>query len=414
MQRRLQVKRLSLVGAVLILSAQTVFAVPGTVNFCGWEGGASGIETSATAGTFSVQSTTKRTGGYALQVNPATTATGYNTFGAVGTNGAGTSLNIASAYTRFYFRVATAPTSGDEPIYSGYVSTTMAFELRLNSSRQLALYSTTPSLLATGTTVLALNTWYRIDLRVDQGATGTYLLKIDGTQEFTGTGNFGTSNFDTVRVGKNVDRTASNGNLDVFYDDFAIGTTDYFGAGGVFALRPAGDGNYTTCTIGAGAGSDWQNVDEVPSDDNTTYLVTTGVATDKCTVSVQSTATAGVTETIDSVKVVVIMMRDGATNGSLKIFFEVNGGGGSTSETTAFSSTTSYGDRAMFFATNPNGAATWVASAVDNIHFGVTENSANKSRWSMGYASVNTWTEAVGAGGSGRGGLLALGVGAQE
>lgn len=61
------------------------------INFTGQETG-DNTEAIATAGTFSVQATTKRTGGYALRCNPAGNAAGHHSYGGLAATGAAANL----------------------------------------------------------------------------------------------------------------------------------------------------------------------------------------------------------------------------------------------------------------------------------------------------------------------------------
>src|SRR3990172_9411218 len=81
-------------------------------NIVGFEAGAA-IETNGLNGTCSIQTTIKRTGAYALRVNPVTTATGYCD---LRRHDAGfqASINTATEYYRFYFYIATLPASNNE------------------------------------------------------------------------------------------------------------------------------------------------------------------------------------------------------------------------------------------------------------------------------------------------------------
>lgn len=214
----------------LLFNATSVSAA--IVNFTGFETGTT-LEAFTTGGTISLQSSVVRTANYALQVNSTTTGTGtFNILGLAGDDtGRFGNLNISTAYYTFYFRYATKPAANDEPIFrANDDASTPKFELRLDSDSQLNAYDSDLTLLSSGTTVLAADTWYLIEVKVGTGVTGAYEVKISGVSEYSGTGNLlATKGNSQFFLGKTTNR---NGNtVDFYYDDFCVDNADYPGAG---------------------------------------------------------------------------------------------------------------------------------------------------------------------------------------
>lgn len=263
------------------------------VSFTGWESG-DRIETPSVSGTWSVQQTTKRTGDYALRTNPTETLTGYHALRGLAADGSSTFYNTPIAYHTGYFRYAIKPTSNDEIIFRSVTSAiALKFELRINSSGNLAAYDSAASLLATGSTVLAADTWYRLDIKVGTGASAAWEVKIDGTVEISGTGDLTLVNNGRFEVGKVVSR---NGNaVDFFYDDWVIDDAAYATTPQVIRMDANADGFYTAWT------GDYTAVDEVPHDSGTTVISTaTNLAAE--TVGLETAANAGVVGNVASVK----------------------------------------------------------------------------------------------------------------
>lgn len=363
-----------------ILSARAA-----TVNLFGFEMGTT-IEGSATSGTFSVQNSVVRTGTYAFRSNPTTTATGFIRIVAVSADGNSvTDLGVPTAYIRFYFRYATKPASNYESIAQANATGTMKTRVLLNSTGTLSLMDTAASVVATGSTVLAQDTWYRIEFIVRNSSSGSYELRVDGSTELSGTGfNFGASDANRFLFGKSVNL---NGNtVDFFYDDVMISDSAFPGAGQISVMLPNANGNYQTWSIGAGSGSHYQIVNEVPPDGNTSYLLSTGVLTNAETEALQDTGTVGISGTINSVKAVAVASQD-STTGNIKARLR---SATTDSDATGFPTSTSYILYSKIGDVDPATGSAWVVSALDSIETGAVENAlVNTSRMTFTAAMVD-------------------------
>ena len=350
------------------------------LNFLGFETGDL-TEGTSSSGTVSVQSTVVRSGGYAFRSNPTTTGAGRLDLGGLSAAGAIAGFNVATIYETVYFRYATRPASADEPIIR-HISQlgALKFELRLNSSGQLAAYDSALTLLATGATVLAADTWYRIEVSVGTGTSAAWEVKINGVSEISGTANLTTSNVSDCRLGKSINR---NGNtVDFFYDDVCFDDAAYPGAGQVFRMDADNNGAYTAWT------GVYTDVDDIPHDSDTTYLsnATSGNAE---TVTLESGASAGLVGTPKSVKSCAIVRDEG---GSSAIQVRLRSAT-TDNDTTSSDPGATYVLRALVYNTDPATGAAWLAAALDSLEVGVDNAASVAARCTA--LSVMVWEDGV-------------------
>ena len=385
-------KKLALIAIALLLLPSLASAAQSYFDIIGLETGDSS-EAISTAGTFSVQTSTVRTGTYALRVNPTTTGTGsygvtgpLRTTGAIGNNL--TNVSATSTFARFYFRYATKPAANYEEIamltISGGANQRMG--LVLNSSGTISMYgnSTSTEILA-GTTVLAANTWYRIEFDMRTGTTPSFLMKLNGATELsTSSVSLGAGNLGVLRLGKNFN---SNGQtVDFFYDDIAVTDTDFPADGAVKMLVPNASGTYQTWTNSTSTCSHWSCVDEVPPT-TTDYMLSTGVVGDAETEAMQDTATVGITGTVNAVKSYANQIRNGAISGSIKL--RMRSGATDSDTGSALASGSSVSEMERLYNTDPNTSAAWTLSGVDSVEVGLVENATNTTRMHVTYAMVD-------------------------
>lgn len=215
--------------------------------FSGAEGGELDEWTGST-GTVSIETSPVRTGNYAVRANPTTTAVGYVTYTI-------NSYPENAGTATFYFRYATKPAANNEPFFAIGNA-----ELRLSSTGIITLYTGT-TLLDTGLTVLAADTWYRFDVTGDD-VQDDITVRLNGQQEVSS--NAATFVLGDIRLGKANNRNGQT--VDFFYDDFVFGFGTVANNPQVTRLTPSGNGNYT-----AWAG-DYNDVNEVPPNDGTTFI----------------------------------------------------------------------------------------------------------------------------------------------
>jgi hypothetical protein len=231
-------------------------------------------------------------GTYALRTNP--TASSGNVRKDIPTQ-----ITTGSAFLRTYFRLGAIPASDTNRVIRLLNSSVAVTQhVRQLSSGKLQLWNDVSSGSATSTTVLSIDTWYRLQLRVLLSDTvGVVELKIfleDATTALeTLTVNGGV---DTLNVGiKSFLLGPSAGSTaDFFFDDVAFNDDSGSfqntmpGPAKVFLLEPSGD-NTVTWTIDGGtpAATRWEGVDDLPGapDDGDTYNSSTTNQTDKLDLS---------------------------------------------------------------------------------------------------------------------------------
>lgn len=355
------------------------------LNFTGFETGNS-VEFNATSGTFDAAYTTvKRTGTYGLRSNPTTTAIGYVKLFVQAATGLNAQASLTAIFSTFYFRYATKPAANNEPFFAVLSSIASIVTLRLRSDGKLEIYDQADVFIATGTAVLAADTWYRIDFRIDVTA-DTEEVKVDGTVDISATGVI-SGTIAGVGIGK-----VSNANgqtVDFAYDDVAIDDTAYPGAGEVKLGVPIGAGAASGWTAGTNA-DNFAEVDEVPHDTDTTYIG--ALATEDNldhTFNMQAAATIGIAGTIGAVKTIVVARTDSITGASTVAHRRLSGG--SAFELTALELTTTYALLAKVDVTDPFDAGAWTPTKFDTLEVGMAANTlAQVQRFTAAY--VQAWS----------------------
>lgn len=358
-----------------------------TIYFTGFEAG-NIEEIDGSSGTVSVQSSIKRTGAYALRVNPTLSGTGFGIIASLTGAGASTSANAATAYVRFGFYYATLPALFTEEIFRARNGATLKASIRIDSAGKLNFYDSTNTLIATGATVLSASTWYRIEVKITTSASTTdWEVKINGTSELLG------SNFSAVNLlatnntrwnfGKSVNSNTQS--VDFYFDDIFVSDSAYPGDGGCVVSVPSSAGTSQTGTA-VGAATHWQAVSEVPEDGDTSYVQTDGTATDAETNTVQNHTALSITGTVNSVRGYILVKRDGGTNGSVKHRLRSNT---TNSDATGGATGASYGFQSIIFDTDPATSAAWSLSGLDTLQVGCVENSANKTRMTCSYVFID-------------------------
>lgn len=336
------------------------------LNICGFETG-DASELSSTNGTYSIQSTTKRTGTYAARVNP-TASNAYVAFKGLASNGT-PALSTNNLYCSFYFRIATLPGSTGE--ICGFSGPSNKFRIRITSAGalQVAYLNTTPAWVQIGSdsATLSTNTWYLIEFKATSINTSTPTLegKIDGSVFATGTAsNFSApASADEVFFGTGVTGGLT---LDFYYDDIAISDSAYPGAGQVRRLTPnATESTYTDWT------GTYTDVDDAPHDSDTTFINNAG-ATKHETYPI--TGYADVTGSIGCLKFYNIARKNGAGDGHTQGIY-VEEDGSSLQSWSGVDPGTSYVMLAGIKALT-NGAA-WTVADLDGLKVGASNDALN-------------------------------------
>jgi hypothetical protein len=187
----------------------------------------------------------------------------------------GTAVTIVTgAAFRFLNTAGTTPA-----LFTFHEGATIHVDLRLVTGTQVLRVTRNGTQIGSdGTTVLSLDTWYYIEFKATiHDTTGSFSVHVNGVNESMGTQtnidtrNAGTPLVDRVRLGGAVS-TGLSWDADDWYVLNSSGSApnnDFLGDIRVAAVLPSGAGNSTQWT--PSAGSNFQNVDETPPDDDTTY-----------------------------------------------------------------------------------------------------------------------------------------------
>lgn len=219
---------------------------------------------------------------------------------------------VQRTFHRLYIRIATAP-SADTNIYAIGQSGFFPCSLRLKTDRTLLLRDSNTSTDLTGSTVLALDRWYRVELDFTDGASGTgaFKLYVDGALIADQVCSV-INGFSRIRMGVSGVATTT----DVYMDDVAINDdtgsvqNGLPGPGAVVHMLPnaAGDNNLWATAVGgtAGGANNFTRVNERTPDDGTSYNQTTATGTTTIDdFNLESAASAGIgsADTITCVQV---------------------------------------------------------------------------------------------------------------
>lgn len=341
------------------------------LNFTGFESDNSDEAQSGT-GTFSYVTSPVHAGTYALKVNPTTSAVGNVRIAKMSAAGVPTTtMAVADLYQSFYFYLDTAPaTLNEEILVVLSTSSTQKASVRVDSNKNLSVYTSSDALSATGTTVLSLSTWYRIDFHTATGSGNQpYELRINGTSELSGTMSQGTNNNGSVRLGKSTNQNSKS--VVYYYDDWSADDTAYPNAQTTIALIPSGDGTTQQWTLGTNA-SNYLEVDEIPTDGDTTYIAKGAINTQIALVNFTDTGAAGITGTVNALKL-YISTRDSV--GTAASFARISSNA-VTADTSSTATGTSYIPLFNLSLTDPNTSAAWTLGGVDAVQGGIVDTAA--------------------------------------
>lgn len=370
-------KRIFLILATLfVLYPRISLSAP--VLFSGFEADAGNSPNLGSDGEFSAtnsttQSGTVHSGTYAARLTATAGANAFVRFGCFNATGVVSACSVNHSFSSFWVNIATAPASANEGIFrvSTNVAGTQKFELRLASSGVLQSYDQSGTLMDTGATVIPLNTWTFIQCDVPNSVSGTYSCKINGVTEITsGSHNFLASDTGYVFFGK--EQNANTQSIDYFFDDVSVDDTAFPSDVKVIRLAPNANGTTMQWAGGTNA-SDWNEVKEAPTDNDTTYVAKSASSTQTALFNFVDTGTAGITGTIQALRLHV-RMRD-TVGGSSSTFPEISSSG-TTNDKSATTLGTSYANFFNLLATDPHTTLAWTTGGVDAVQGGVVDTAA--------------------------------------
>lgn len=341
------------------------------LNIIGFETGdlserLSGVGTSST-----VQSAIKRSGDYALRTNPGTANSANYRIAYPAAAGNIVSIPVSTLYLSFYFYYATKASSADEPIAATLNgSAGLRLEVRLTSTGNLAVYDSTPALVATGTTVLSQNTWYRIDILSNSGTTANYELKINGSVELSGTANQTASANYQVGLGKTNNRNSQA--VDYYYDDVWLDSTDYAPSNYAIARLDAASDNIN------GWNGTYADIDETPISETEYVSSTGGAAPMTASYNIESFASAGIPagSTVHLAKVMSWMADTSAVTNTYSVGLL---SAAATSTTSNYNAGSTSLEVSKLITTDPNTAAVWTQSGLEAAKLRLNEGTASVS-----------------------------------
>lgn len=187
--------------------------------------------------------------------------------------------NLTELYLRLAFRFDSFSAGGTLVAFRDEDAAAQ-ISVAFNAATQNLTVVRGASVIATGTAIIALSTWYVLEGHfVLSDTVGAAVVKINGVTDISFSG-------DTVATAKPSVRSMviGSGGWIAFWDDIAVNDTtgsyqnSWIGTGGVYLLRPTAEGGTVMWTKSAGT-SHWQLVDEVPY--NTTDYVYSSVLADR-------------------------------------------------------------------------------------------------------------------------------------
>lgn len=351
-------------------TTSAVLSSPEAVQFTGFETG--GLEESiSTAGSISVQSTTKRTGSYALKADPTSSTAEYR-IGGNNDPGDNDLFFESDLGVSFWLNIASAP-AADTMIYQLFsFSDTAEIGIRLNTDRTLSLMNDSTQ-IGSDSAAIALDTWVKIELIAIAGTSsdGVASATLSGTEFASSTSQTTASNFGYMKMGV-LDSTTA----EIYFDDLYLQDKgQYPGSRKIYNLKPNGVGDE----------DDWSgafaNIDDIPITEGTEFR-TDSVVGNRFTNAVEDVSTYSITEQITAIKN-WIWWKSPDSTGELQVLlrdgFLTLGGSDLNSTTPQFV--------AQVYGSNSSGDA-WDSADIDDLEVGAE----------VGVAPLSAFLEVYGAG----------------
>lgn len=365
----------SIVALAVLFAASLAHAAP--IQILGFETGDTS-ECRSIASAPTVSGGAARSGSYGLDASSAGsgTTTPNCRVGIPGTTGLPTAeISQATTYSRFYFNVQTLPASAEEEFVT-LVDTAGAAkaQYRITSSGTIKACDSTSTCGSAGSTTLSTSTWYRIEIQTTTGAGSTaYEIRINGTTELSGTMSQGSTNVGSLRLGKVTNRNSQQ--IRYFFDDVSIGTATWPGEGAILRMGPDSNGSTAQWTAGTGS-SNFAEVDEVPTDGDTTYIQKAAASSQAHLVGLDSTTTAGISGTINCVKAYQSCRESVSVTSATLIRIR---SGGTNSDSSKLNGSTSFQSQFRVLATDPADSAAWTTTDLDSVEIGASDTAATAS-----------------------------------
>ncbi len=270
-----------------------------------WSGGAelqsatAGVETNFNDGSSqSISTSIKRSGEASWRVNTTSSLSAFNKY-FVNTPTQG------KYWVRIYLYIATSPSARHNILNLNGAARRIG--VRLNTSNQLELWNEEDNLqIGSASSALSTATWYRIELHADTTTLSSTSaeLRLNGSTTASGTANLAAA-FDRIQFG--VMDTSSTS--DLYFDDIAINgpssaSNNWPGEGKIVHMQPNADGDNVAWADSGGNSIDYDEVDEIPPDDDSTYIHSSSAGNlEDLNLESASSAGIGASDTITAVSV---------------------------------------------------------------------------------------------------------------
>ena len=367
-----------------------------------------GVEIDATqisgTSTLTIDTTTKHGGAASLKAaNTGAAANAYAQYGFIAANGNG------PYYVRFNLYLSASVTGGASAIFVLTDSTTARkLQVKLTTTDTLELWDSAAQ-IGSDSVALAHSVWHSVKMRYYNNTTSGKLeleLVVDGVTVATTTTSTNTGGIQKLEIGPH----EQTGWI-LYYDNIAVNDTTgsnetgYPGEGLVIMLKPnaAGDANTFATAVGgtAGAANNYTRVNQVPTDDVTSYNGSNTLnQTDmyKCGASgLQST------DVVNVVHVGVRFNKSGSSTGSaFKVQIE-KAAAGTKAQSVAITPSAQawvsnanalpWGAYPITEYLDPDGVSKWTQATLDTMQIGMIVTSAQtRLDWVTGIYAVVDYT----------------------
>lgn len=286
-------------------------------------------------------------------------------------------VTLPSTYASFAMGMAikstSIPTSATlNPILIFESAGTTQVGIRVTTGGLLEAYrltsTTAGTSLGTSSSGLTVNTWHYVEVEVTISDTvGVFNIYIDGVSVLAltaqDTRNGAPTTIDTFRFGHHNTGVGSTGGTFLYDDLYMVDAATKLGERRVEYCAPTADTAQKDFTPNAG-GTNYTQVDEAQSNGDTDYVQASTVGnTDRYTHGGLSSTPA----TVDAVQVVAFAEKTDATARSIALQVK---SGSTTSDGSNLTLAASYGRFGRLLLTDPDTAAAWTPSGVNNLAFG--------------------------------------------
>lgn len=189
--------------------------------------------------------------------------------------------SLGSGADELYMRIGTFPYGGSNvrqlfALKNADDDVHLTFSWNSSGNIEVRRGTYSGTLLATGTATLNASTWYCVEVyALIADSDGAVQVKVDGVSDIDYSGdtlNSGSEVVTKLRIGTG----GFNNCARQYVDDLAVNDTtgsinnSWVGRGGIYGLVPSGAGTHTDFT--PSTGDNYAAVDEVPPDDDTSYV----------------------------------------------------------------------------------------------------------------------------------------------